>query len=41
MWLKRDGWAIEYPTWEEAHAPAEFVRMLGAMYLRRVEGRIA
>ena len=21
MWLKRDGWAIEYPTWEEAEAP--------------------
>ena len=41
MWLKRDGWAIEYPTWEEVQAPEEFVAMLASMYPRRIEGRIA
>ncbi len=35
MWLNRDGWAIEYPTWEEDNASAEFVRMLEAMYRHR------
>jgi hypothetical protein len=36
MWLKRQGWHIEYPTWEEAHAPDEFVEMLEAIYLSRL-----
>jgi hypothetical protein len=36
MWLKRDGWHLEYPTWEEAHAPTEFVSMLEAIYLGRL-----
>jgi hypothetical protein len=36
MWLKRDGWAIEYPTWEEADRPAEFVSMLESMYDSRL-----
>ncbi|HMK10541.1 MAG TPA: hypothetical protein VK461_03115 [Acidimicrobiales bacterium] len=36
MWLKRQGWHIEYPTWEEAKAPEEFVAMLESIYLTRV-----
>jgi len=36
MWLKRQGWAIEYPTWEEARTPQEFVAVLEAMYVSRV-----
>jgi hypothetical protein len=36
MWLKRQGWHIEYPTWEEARAPDEFVEMLEANYLSRL-----
>ena len=36
MWLKREGWHIEYPTWEEAVHPAEFVAMIEALYLNRV-----
>jgi hypothetical protein len=41
MWLKRDGWAIEYPTWEQAQAPDEFVEMLEAMYRSRIAMRSA
>jgi hypothetical protein len=36
MWLKREGWHIEYPTWEEAVHPAEFVAMIESLYLNRV-----
>ncbi len=36
MWLKRDEWHIEYPTWEEALQPAEFVAMIESLYLSRV-----
>ena len=36
MWLKRDGWHIEYPTWEEALQPAEFVAMIESLYLSRI-----
>ena len=36
MWLKRQGWHIEYPTWEEAHDSDEFVAMLESMYLGRL-----
>ena len=39
MWLKRDGWAIEYPTWEEANAPAPFVEMLESLYVSRLRAR--
>ncbi len=36
MWLKRDGWAVEYPTWEEAERPAELVSMLESLYVSRI-----
>jgi hypothetical protein len=36
MWLKRQGWAIEYPTWEEARRPGEFVALFEAMYVSGV-----
>ena len=36
MWLKRQGWHIEYPTWEEAKDPDEFVAMLESIYLSRL-----
>jgi hypothetical protein len=38
MWLKRKGWQVEYPTWEEATAPEEFVAMLESLYLTRLRG---
>lgn len=41
MWLKRDGWVIEYPTWEEVQAPDEFVRMIEAMHGSRLGRRSA
>jgi hypothetical protein len=41
MWLKRDGWAIEYPTWEESPHPDEFVGMLEAMHRSRTGRRSA